>query len=318
MGMDGAKTEVLIVTPGYCGSRIIRDLDLESSLKEELLLKFQPYIDALKSYKFHSAFWIDTTRGKMAAQAAALVKAHPKISHAIYLDPQTNEASFYCAQAPAKGQVSIHAFISQLDALGISATPIGLNYDEFFREVGLRRTAAELHETLETITATPRVLYRSHKVVPPRGRTWINEGEKEIFDYLRKRPHALDSIGSREFEYLIASIFRSAGFSVELTPQTRDGGFDFLAVENHTLLGESMILVECKRYSRHNRVGIGIVQRMLGTVNQYRATKGLIVTTSTFTRDAMKCAEVSKDRLTLQDYKKVHDWIKAISPHPPL
>jgi DNA polymerase III epsilon subunit len=119
---------------------------------------------------------------------------------------------------------------------------------------------------------------------------WTPSIEHELFSYLSKHPRALLDLPPRRFEELVASIFRNNGFSVELTPQTRDGGVDIIAVENSSLTGGSLHLIECKRYAHENKVGIGIVQRLLGAVSQRRATKGILVTTSFFTQAAAQVA----------------------------
>lgn len=134
--------------------------------------------------------------------------------------------------------------------------------------------------------------------------------ETEILDYFGWYPELLYSLPPRKFEELIASVFHRNGFDVELTPETRDGGIDIIAVKRNDLCGGSFNLIECKRYLPHNTVGIGVVQRLYGVVEQHRATKGIIVTTSSFTKDAKEVAELSKHRLVLNDYSNLASWLK--------
>lgn len=118
-------------------------------------------------------------------------------------------------------------------------------------------------------------------------------------------------IKPRQFEVLIASIMRNHGFDVELTPETKDEGIDIIATQ-HTQFGSNLFLVECKRYSQKNKAGIEKVQRLNGVIENYegqRATRGMLVTTSTFSRDAAKFAEPLKFRLSLNDYKDIVTWI---------
>lgn len=137
--------------------------------------------------------------------------------------------------------------------------------------------------------------------------------EREILAYFGRHPELLHSLPPRKFEELIASVFRQSGFEVELTPETRDGGIDIIAVQKSGFAGSSLHLIECKRYLPHNTVGIGIVQRLLGVVEQHRATKGIVVTTSSFTRDAIVVAESAKHRLVLNEYSKVAAWLAAFT-----
>jgi len=137
--------------------------------------------------------------------------------------------------------------------------------------------------------------------------------EAELIAHYAKNPAELYSLPPRKFEELVAAIFRNNHFEVELTPATRDGGVDIIAVERSALTGKSVHLIECKRYAPENKVGIGIVQRLAGVVNQSAATKGIIVTTSTFTRDAQAAAQKSEYILTLNDYDVLVLWLKRLT-----
>ncbi len=137
--------------------------------------------------------------------------------------------------------------------------------------------------------------------------------ETEVLAYFGRHPELLYSLPPRKFEELVASVFRNNGYDVELTPETRDGGFDIVAVQKNSFCGNTLHLVECKRYQPENKVGIGMVQRMLGVVEQHRATQGVIVTTSSFSRDAQVCAQSSRYRLGLNEYADLSKWLAAFT-----
>lgn len=137
--------------------------------------------------------------------------------------------------------------------------------------------------------------------------------EIEVLAYFGRHPELLHSLPPRKFEEIVAAVFRNNGFEVELTPETRDGGVDIIAVQKNSFGGNTLHLVECKRYLPENKVGIGIVQRMLGVVEQHRATQGLIVTTSSFSRDAQICAQSSQYRLGLNGYTDLSKWLAAFT-----
>ena len=119
------------------------------------------------------------------------------------------------------------------------------------------------------------------------------------------------NLSPRRFEELVAAIFRNNGFTVELTPQTHDGGVDIIAVQHSAFTGELIHLIECKRYHPSRKVGIGVVQRLLGTVTQRRATKGIVVATSSFSRDAIRVAKETRHVIALNDYKSIVGWLYA-------
>jgi restriction system protein len=139
--------------------------------------------------------------------------------------------------------------------------------------------------------------------------------EREILAYFGRHPELMFSLPPRKFEELVASIFRQNGFEVELTPESRDGGIDIIAVRNDKLAGQELHLIECKRYLPNNTVGIGIVQRLLGVVEQHRATKGIVVTTSSFSKDARVVAESTRHRLELSEYKNVSAWLATFAQY---
>ena len=135
--------------------------------------------------------------------------------------------------------------------------------------------------------------------------------ELELIEYLSKNPNQLYEISPRKFEEFVAAIFKNHGFEVQLTPETRDGGMDIIAVHKSPLIGNTISLIECKRYAPENRVGIGVVQRLLGNVIQQEAHKGIVVTTSFFTKDAIAVSNQSKNILTLNDYSVIMSWLKS-------
>ena len=106
----------------------------------------------------------------------------------------------------------------------------------------------------------------------------------------------------RAFEILVAAVFRNHGFDVELTPQTNDGGLDCIAVRNDPLTGLNYYLIECKRYAEDNHVGVGIVRALYGVLADQSATKGIVATTSFFTRGAKEFAQRNSTRLALVDF----------------
>lgn len=122
-------------------------------------------------------------------------------------------------------------------------------------------------------------------------------------------PHRLMSTTSRQFEEIVAEIFHGFGFRVELTAATRDGGRDVIAVGNEKIAA-TKYLIECKRYAAQNKVGVQPVRGLLGVVQDERATKGIIVTTSAFTTPAEELLKRQKWVLEGRDFEGLLAWLK--------
>ena len=108
------------------------------------------------------------------------------------------------------------------------------------------------------------------------------------------------AIGWEEFEHLVREIFeaeftKDAG-EVKVTQSSRDGGVDAIAFDPDPIRG-GKIVIQAKRYT--NPVDVAAVRDLYGTVMNEGATKGILVTTSSFGPDAYRFA---KDKpLTLLD-----------------
>jgi restriction system protein len=116
-------------------------------------------------------------------------------------------------------------------------------------------------------------------------------------------------IEPREFEEIIAEMLSSQGFKVELTKQTRDNGYDILALkylDGHIPL---KFLVECKRYTTQ-KVGVEIIRSFKDVIATEKANRGIIVTTSYFSKDAQKKQADSPYLLDYKDKDNVIKWVQ--------
>jgi hypothetical protein len=134
----------------------------------------------------------------------------------------------------------------------------------------------------------------------------------DLFRSLAQNPHLLFQISPREFEEVVAEIFRRNGFDVKLTKRTRDGGKDIIAIYNKLNI-ETHFIIECKRWL-HKKVSLGVVQRLLGVKISTGAHKAILATTSTFTKDAIdfKLSHHLWD-LELKDYSDITEWLRSFS-----
>ena len=91
-----------------------------------------------------------------------------------------------------------------------------------------------------------------------------------------------------EFENLVGNLFSQMGLETRQTQQSRDGGVDVVAFDTRPILG-GKVVIQAKRYS--NTVGVSAVRDLYGTMLNEGASKGILVTTSGYGKDAFNFAK---------------------------
>jgi restriction system protein len=92
------------------------------------------------------------------------------------------------------------------------------------------------------------------------------------------------------FERLIPHVVKALGYGTDrednLKPTQRSGDNGIDGIVWQDALGFDRVYLQAKRYSEGNNVGSPEVQAFSGALGQFRATKGIFITTSTFTSAA--------------------------------
>lgn len=96
------------------------------------------------------------------------------------------------------------------------------------------------------------------------------------------------------FERLIPFVVKALGYGTDrednLRPTQRSGDKGIDGIVWQDVLGFDRVYLQAKRYSEGNNVGSSEVQAFSGALGQFRATKGIFITTSTFTSGARAVA----------------------------
>ncbi len=103
---------------------------------------------------------------------------------------------------------------------------------------------------------------------------------------------------------LLLNAMRYGGGSVvdlekALTGGSGDGGID--GVIDQDILGLDRIYVQAKRYAGDNCVGPGAIRDFFGSLDMKKASKGVFVTSSSFSSNAKDTAEKLGKRIVLID-----------------
>jgi len=105
--------------------------------------------------------------------------------------------------------------------------------------------------------------------------------EDEIYEMFLK-------ISPRDFEALIARLYKEMGYTTQLTQYSQDDGADIICYRDDPGRRE-LLVVQCKRYAKN--VGLKHVKELLGAVTDRKATKGVLITPGEFTRPAIQKAD---------------------------
>jgi predicted helicase len=98
------------------------------------------------------------------------------------------------------------------------------------------------------------------------------------------------SLHWRDFEYLISQLYAEQGYNTTVTPRSKDRGKDVIAVRPGP--NGEVVFVQCKNW--RGRVDVDAVSALLGRVETERATRGVIVATSGFTRGPASATEFAE------------------------
>jgi len=126
---------------------------------------------------------------------------------------------------------------------------------------------------------------------------------------LKKQPRDIFKLTPRQYEELVAELIHDMGYEVTLTKATRDGGKDILA-SIKTECGDFLCLVEAKHYREDRKIGVSLVRTLYGTLCDFQANSAMLVTTSSYSKDAHTLQQKHKYQLSLRDYTDVAGWIQ--------
>ena len=114
----------------------------------------------------------------------------------------------------------------------------------------------------------------------------------------------------RRYEAMITSVisgseaFSSAVISASLKESNRVS-CPSVRLLNNSILGDMLIYAECKKWAPMHPVNVGLVRQLYGTVEADRATAGIMVTNSYFSREARQFQQTIKSRMSLIDYSEL-------------
>ncbi len=147
---------------------------------------------------------------------------------------------------------------------------------------------------------------RADASAPTNPEERIEQGHKELTaDVEADLLDRLREVTPPQFERIIVDLLVAMGYGggrlemANAIGRAGDNGVDGVVREDK--LGLDVVYMQAKRYAPANSVGAGEVRDFIGALDGHRASKGVFVTTSTFSRSAHEFVERVSKRVVLID-----------------
>ncbi len=106
----------------------------------------------------------------------------------------------------------------------------------------------------------------------------------------------------QDFEDFVAQLFIDNSYNVQQTKYSGDFGVDLIAKKSNKCLA-----IQIKRYKKSNKVSVKDINQIFGGKEYYNCADALIITTSSFTKPAMKLAD--KNNVDLWDWNIFQKYV---------
>lgn len=116
-------------------------------------------------------------------------------------------------------------------------------------------------------------------------------------------------LDDREFEIWCGELFNKLGYFTIVTPRCSDGGKDIILRSKDGVI----TYVECKHYKDDNKVGREIIQKACGSAWLDKVDNVIVITTSTFNKNAIECVKGRTDKVNLIDIDDIRDLLVEIN-----
>lgn len=140
----------------------------------------------------------------------------------------------------------------------------------------------------------------------------IGDVYSELYSHFAKRPEDLYKLSWRDYEIILAEIFKTQGFEVDLGPGRGDGGIDITLIQRDPI-GDILTLVQAKKYASKNKIDLTAVQALYGAQSADRAQGAMFVTTSSYAPVAKRFAARENVLMDLKTSSHVAKWSEAAS-----
>ena len=132
---------------------------------------------------------------------------------------------------------------------------------------------------------TSTIIYANVGILKTLSPTGTTTAIEEVKQYLEKKQESRYAINPKQFEEVVASVYRELGYQVRVTGQRNDGGIDVILDGP----GNKQIGIQVKRWRR--KIQAEEIRSLAGALFIKGIPEGIFVTTSDFTNGATATAK---------------------------
>lgn len=138
---------------------------------------------------------------------------------------------------------------------------------------------------------------------------------QSIIDSIAENPDALEDLSKDNFEALMAELFARKGFDVDLYRGSKDDGIDFLRVDTDES-DPIIVCVQCKHPDKpkagkkRRSLPVATVREIYGVAKAHNLDGCVAITSSTYTPDAKKFADLKPDEISVANAEDVLAWVQ--------
>lgn len=137
----------------------------------------------------------------------------------------------------------------------------------------------------------------------------------ELIEELKTNPDSLYQLSEIQFEDIVAELLHSFGWRVNLSQRRRDGGVNMFATSKDKTGIETSWIIECKKYNKDKKVNVELIRQLYETTRSLRVSNVVLITTSTFSKEAVLYANQLLD-IKLLNFQNILEWVENYTPPP--
>lgn len=220
------------------------------------------------------------------------------------IDNRTGWAKFYLSKAglvetvkkgvyriTADGKAMLDKDINYIGIKELRKIPAFIEFEASYKNADEEQESTQTPSSQEVSDQTPE------EIMAGAYKQWLSQMADDVLE------HVLEQ-SPQFFEKLVKDLLVKMGYGEGVNTQyTSDEGID--AIINEDTLGLDVIHVQAKRWKKGNNVGRPVLQSFVGAMSGKKVQKGVFITTSSFTKEALdyepsvKIAKIDGHQLAL-------------------